>query len=90
MLKLFLISVTLCLGGSFLLHAQEVQSFQFLWREGDKQQPLRVFWDGNQMRIDTPEQNFSVLFDRRTEEFTGLEHRDAKYWRFNWLQLKKP
>jgi hypothetical protein len=87
--KLFLIALSFCLLDLALLRAEEIQSFQFLWREGEKQRPLRVYWNQTQMRIDTPEQNFSVLYDCRTEEFTGLEHRDAKYWQFNWLKLKK-
>jgi hypothetical protein len=36
------------------------------------------------VRVDLPKDKWSVIYRRADRTFIGLEHRDGKYWRFDW------
>jgi hypothetical protein len=84
--------LVLCLLPSLcpiLLIAEEMEVAQFIWFDGRAAQPLGVIAHQDFTRIDTPERRFSVISRESSQDLIGLEHRDGRYWKFNWRQLKQ-
>jgi len=40
------------------------------------------------LRIDEPEDGYSVIYDPQTEHYTGLETRNYTYWEFSWPEVR--
>ena len=39
------------------------------------------------LRVDEPDDGYSILYDPQTEHYTGLEHRNYTYWEFSWPEV---
>ncbi|CAF0704215.1 hypothetical protein [Candidatus Methylacidithermus pantelleriae] len=59
------------------------------WQENGHKEAITLWVSGKQFRVDRPAEALSVLFDPETERFTGLEHRDGRYWAFCWSKIEK-
>lgn len=42
----------------------------------------------NLLRVDEPEDGYSVIYNPQTDHYTGLEHRNYTYWEFNWSEVR--
>ena len=40
------------------------------------------------LRVDEPDDGYSVIYDPQTEHYTGLEHRNYTYWEFSWPEVR--
>jgi hypothetical protein len=54
---------------------------------GDKQEVSVVSAPGL-VRVDSPDDRLSVLYDPATEHYTGLEHTNYTYWEFTWPEVR--
>ncbi len=54
---------------------------------GDKQQ-ISVVSAPGLVRVDSPDDRLSVLYDPGTEHYTGLEHSNYTYWEFTWPEVR--
>lgn len=50
---------------------------------------VQVLMSGDHIRVDRPRDRYAVIYRDRGEEFTGLELRDSKFWRFRWPEVKE-
>ncbi len=39
------------------------------------------------LRVDEPNDGYSILYDPQTQHYTGLEHRNYTYWEFSWPEV---
>jgi len=42
----------------------------------------------NMLRVDSPSEAYSVIYDPQTESYTGLEHSNYTYWEFSWPEIR--
>jgi hypothetical protein len=42
----------------------------------------------NRLRVDEPDDGYSVIYDPQTDHYTGLEHRNYTYWEFSWPEVR--
>ena len=42
----------------------------------------------SQMRVDEPNDGYSVIYNPLTQHYTGLEHRNYTYWEFSWPDVR--
>jgi len=54
---------------------------------GDKQR-ISVISAPGLVRVDSPDDRLSVLYDPATEHYTGLEHSNYTYWEFSWPEVR--
>lgn len=40
------------------------------------------------MRIDVPNESYSIIYNHLTEEYIGLEHSNYTYWQFSWPEIR--
>ena len=40
------------------------------------------------LRVDEPSDGFSIIYNARTEHYTGLELRNYTYWEFSWPEVR--
>ena len=40
------------------------------------------------LRVDEPDDGFSILYNPQTDFYTGLEHRNYTYWEFSWPEVR--
>jgi hypothetical protein len=40
------------------------------------------------VRVDEPEDGYSILYNPQTDRYTGLEHRNYTYWEFSWPEVR--
>jgi hypothetical protein len=40
------------------------------------------------LRVDEPNDGYSVIYDSQTQHYTGLEHRNYTYWEFSWPEVR--
>ena len=40
------------------------------------------------VRVDEPEDHYSIIYNPQTERYTGLEHRNYTYWEFSWPEVR--
>lgn len=40
------------------------------------------------LRVDEPDDGYSVIYDPKTDHYTGLEHRNYTYWEFSWPEVR--
>jgi len=40
------------------------------------------------LRVDEPEDGYSVIYHPQTDQYTGLEHRNDTYWEFSWPEVR--
>ena len=64
----------------------DVVTFRIL-NAGDKEQ-IGVVSAPGLVRIDSPDDRLSVLYDPATEHYTGLEHSNYTYWEFTWPEVR--
>lgn len=55
--------------------------------EGEKHK-LVVISSPTLLRIDEPDDGYSVIYDAKTDHYTGLEHRNYTYWTFSWPEVQ--
>ena len=79
----------LLLGLLLILPAYPTELATFLWKEDGAKGPLNIYWDEHSLRVETPSRQFVYIADTTTEDYTGLEIRDAKYWQFSWPKLQQ-
>ncbi len=54
---------------------------------GDKER-ISVLSAPGLVRIDSPDDRLSVIYDPATEHYTGLEHSNYTYWEFSWPEVR--
>ena len=42
----------------------------------------------SQLRIDEPDDSYSIIYDPQSDHYTGLEHRNYTYWEFSWPEVR--
>jgi hypothetical protein len=42
----------------------------------------------NLLRVDEPDDRLSIIYDARTDHYTGLEHGNYTYWQFAWADVR--
>ncbi len=42
----------------------------------------------NALRVDAPDDGYSLIYDPQTERYTGLEHKNYTYWQFSWPEVR--
>jgi len=40
------------------------------------------------LRVDEPNDGFSIIYNPQTDHYTGLEHRNYTYWEFSWPDVR--
>ncbi|MCE0522387.1 MAG: hypothetical protein LV480_05695 [Methylacidiphilales bacterium] len=40
------------------------------------------------LRVDEPSDGYSILYNPKTDHYTGLEHRNYTYWEFSWPEVR--
>jgi len=40
------------------------------------------------LRVDEPDDGYSVIYDPQTDHYTGLEHRNYTWWEFSWAEVR--
>lgn len=40
------------------------------------------------MRVDEPDDHFSIIYNPQTDHYTGLEHSNYTYWEFSWPEVR--
>ncbi len=55
--------------------------------DGDKRQ-ISVVSAPGLVRVDSPDDRLSVLYDPSSEHYTGLEHTNYTYWEFTWPEVR--
>lgn len=41
-----------------------------------------------QLRVDEPDDGYSIIYDPQADHYTGLEHRNYTYWEFSWPEVR--
>jgi hypothetical protein len=54
---------------------------------GDKER-ISVISAPGLVRVDSPDDRLSVIYDPATEHYTGLEHSNYTYWEFSWPEVR--
>jgi hypothetical protein len=42
----------------------------------------------NLVRVDEPDDGYSIIYNAQTDYYIGLEHRNYTYWEFSWPQVR--
>jgi len=63
----------------------DVVSFEFN-AEGENHKVV-VTLGSTLLRVDEPDDGYSILYNPQTEHYTGLEHRNYTYWEFSWPEV---
>jgi len=40
------------------------------------------------VRVDEPEDHYSIIYNPQTDHYTGLEHGNYTYWEFSWPEIR--
>jgi hypothetical protein len=40
------------------------------------------------LRVDEPDDGYSIIYNPQTDYYTGLEHRNYTYWEFSWPEVR--
>jgi hypothetical protein len=40
------------------------------------------------LRVDEPDDGYSIIYNPQTDHYTGLEHRNYTYWEFSWPEVR--
>lgn len=60
----------------------------FAVKSEDQNQKLIVTSAPNATRIDSPVEDYSLIYNPQTEFYTGLEHSNYTYWQFSWPEIR--
>jgi hypothetical protein len=41
------------------------------------------------LRVDEPDDGYSIIYNPQTDHYTGLEHRNYTYWEFSWPEVRE-
>jgi len=41
------------------------------------------------LRVDEPDDGYSVIYNPQTDHYTGLEHRNYTFWEFSWPEVRE-
>jgi hypothetical protein len=64
----------------------DVVTFQFQ-AEGENHKVV-VTTAPTMLRVDEPDDGYSILYNPQTDFYTGLEHRNYTYWEFSWPAVR--
>ena len=64
----------------------DVASFEF--RIDGENHKVVVTASPNLLRVDEPDDGFSILYNPQTDSYIGLEHRNYTYWEFSWPEVR--
>ena len=64
----------------------DVVSFEF-HAEGENHKVV-VTTSPTLLRVDEPDDGYSILYNPQTDHYTGLEHRNYTYWEFSWPEVR--
>src|SRR5476651_647987 len=64
----------------------DVVSFEF-HAEGENHKVV-VTTSPTLLRVDEPDDGYSILYNSKTDHYTGLEHRNYTYWEFSWPEVR--
>jgi hypothetical protein len=64
----------------------DVVAFEF-HAEGENHKVV-VTTGSTLLRVDEPDDGYSILYDPQTDHYTGLEHRNYTYWGFSWPEVR--
>jgi len=59
----------------------------FVVHSDDQNHKFIVTTVPNLMRVDIPGDDYSVIYDDKTEHYIGLEHSNYTYWQFSWPEV---
>lgn len=62
----------------------QVDVITFDVRDQDEKRRLVVTLSPTLMRLDKSDDGLSVIYDPKSEHYTGLEHHNATWWEFSW------
>jgi hypothetical protein len=65
----------------------DVVAFAFNGEDGENHKAV-VTTGPNRLRVDEPDDGYSVIYDPQTDHYTGLEHRNYTYWEFSWPEVR--
>lgn len=60
----------------------DVVSFEF--RADDENHKVVVTMSPTLLRVDEPDDRYSIIYNPQTEHYIGLEHGNYTYWEFSW------
>jgi len=60
----------------------------FVVHSEDQNHKLIVTTAPTMMRIDRPDEEYSVIYTDQTEHYIGLEHNNYTYWQFSWPEVQ--
>ena len=60
----------------------------FLVRVDGENHKMVVTTGPGLMRVDEPDDHFSIIYNPQTEHYTGLEHENDTYWEFSWPEVE--
>jgi hypothetical protein len=67
--------------------AATMEVYTVAWYHDLTEERLTAYWDGATLRVEQPDRRFILLYREKDQLFTGLETRDAIYWKFDWPRL---
>lgn len=88
----FLLMLAVLAAGRGFAFADEgkVQAERMEFRVADltEEKKIIVTLTPAKIRVDQPEDKFAFIYDVATQSYTGLELRDAHYWKFSWPEVQ--
>ncbi|MCE0483073.1 MAG: hypothetical protein LV479_02410 [Methylacidiphilales bacterium] len=66
----------------------QVDSVTFTVNADGEKHKVVVWTSPILVRVDIPEDGYSILYDPKTDFYTGLEHRNYTYWTFSWPEVR--
>lgn len=72
-----------------LLRAEEMTVVEYEVRQSGETSRVTITSSPANIRVDLPAEKFSLIYERSTQKFIGLEHRDYHYWQFLLMDVLK-
>lgn len=66
----------------------QVTAVTFQLRNDGESRKIVVSSNTRLFRFDMIDEGYSVIFDPKTEDYLGLEHRNYTYWQFSWPKVR--
>src|SRR5277367_3973350 len=64
----------------------DVVSFEF--RVDAENHKVVVTTSPHLLRVDEPDDRYSIIYNPQTDHYTGLEHGNYTYWEFSWPEVR--
>jgi hypothetical protein len=60
----------------------------FQYRTDGENHKAVVSFTPTMLRVDEPDDGYSIIHDPATDHYTGLEHRNYTFWEFSWPEVR--